>query len=149
MMRSFHKFESEWVPLTNLYECVLTSCIRYPESIDLKLIQAVGRNLPAVVRNQLIMLEPMMENNMLNEFYVDGLGMPEYIKHLARMVSQIGHRFPNMKVLEIGKQEYLCHTAFPNNHYRCWNWWSNKGNTETTLPFFRELHFHGYFSWFF
>ncbi|KAI5928470.1 PKS-NRPS hybrid [Camillea tinctor] len=75
---------------------------RYPDNIDLRLMRAVGENLPAVVRGQLTMLEPMMQDNMLNDFYLIAHGMPRYTQYLATMASQIGHRYPHMHVLEIG-----------------------------------------------
>ncbi|KAI8952322.1 hypothetical protein F4801DRAFT_599995 [Xylaria longipes] len=75
---------------------------RYPANIDLRLMKAVGENLPAVVGGQLTMLEPMIQDNMLNDFYVVAHGMPRYTQYLASMASQIGHRYPHMNVLEIG-----------------------------------------------
>ncbi|KAF7169928.1 hypothetical protein CNMCM5623_002479 [Aspergillus felis] len=75
---------------------------RYPDNIDLRLMRAVGENLPAVVRGQLTMLEPMVQDNMLNDFYVVAHGMPCYTKYLAAVASQISHRYPHMNVLEIG-----------------------------------------------
>lgn len=80
----------------------LTRMYRYPDNIDLRLMHAVGENLPAVVRGQLTMLEPMLQDNMLNDFYVVAHGMPRYTQYLASMASQIGHRYPHMDVLEIG-----------------------------------------------
>ena len=65
-------------------------------------MHAVGENLPAVIRGQLTMLEPMIEDNMLNDFYVVAHGMPGYTEYLARMAGQVSHRYPHMNVLEIG-----------------------------------------------
>ena len=73
-----------------------------PDSIDLQLMQAVGDNLPAVMRGEMNMLEPMVRNNMLNKFYTDALGMNRYLKDLTRMAAQISHRYPHMSVLEVG-----------------------------------------------
>ena len=77
---------------------------RYHNSIDLKLMTAVGENIPQVFRGEMTMLEPMVRNNMLTDFYVDALGMREYLDKLALMSSQIGHRYPQMNILEIGKR---------------------------------------------
>ncbi|RDL40494.1 uncharacterized protein BP5553_00473 [Venustampulla echinocandica] len=74
----------------------------YPDSIDLRLMHAVGENIIAVVRGEMTMLEPMIEDNMLNDFYVLGFGMSEYLQRLSATARQIGHRHPNMNVLEIG-----------------------------------------------
>ena len=75
---------------------------RYPDNIDLRLMRAVGENLPSVIRDKGTMLEYMIQDNMLNDFYVVAHGMPRYTKYLASMASQIGHRYPHMSVLEIG-----------------------------------------------
>ncbi|KAF9886948.1 hypothetical protein FE257_010689 [Aspergillus nanangensis] len=90
----------EW--RTDSEQDILTIMKRYPQNIDLRLMRAVGENLPAVVRGELTMLEPMMQDNMLNDFYVVAHGMPNYTKYLAAMASQISHRYPHMNVLEIG-----------------------------------------------
>ena len=65
-------------------------------------MHAVGENLPAVIRGQLTMLESMVQDNMLNNFYVSAHGMPRYTEYLALMAGQIGHRYPHMNVMEIG-----------------------------------------------
>lgn len=65
-------------------------------------MHAVGENIIAVVRGEMTMLEPMIEDNMLNDFYVLGFGMSEYLQRLSATARQIGHRYPNMNVLEIG-----------------------------------------------
>ena len=75
---------------------------RYPDNIDLALMHAVGENLPAVIRGQQTMLESMVQDNMLNSFYVSAHGMPRYTEYLALMAGQIGHRYPHMNVMEIG-----------------------------------------------
>ncbi|KAI0185009.1 putative hybrid NRPS/PKS enzyme [Xylaria flabelliformis] len=75
---------------------------KYPDNIDLRLMHAVGENMPAVVRGEITMLEPMLQDNMLNDFYVIAHGMPRYTAYLAALASQIGHRYPHMHVLEIG-----------------------------------------------
>ncbi|KAL5355551.1 hypothetical protein BJX96DRAFT_170776 [Aspergillus floccosus] len=83
-------------------EDILQILTRYPDNIDLRLMRAVGESLPAVVRGELTMLQPMMQDNMLNDFYVVAHGMPNYTKYLATLAGQISHRFPHMNVLEIG-----------------------------------------------
>lgn len=75
---------------------------KYPDSIDLRLMQAVGENLPAVMSGGMNMLEPMVQDNMLNRFYTDALGMERYLRDLTRIAAQISHRYPHMNVLEVG-----------------------------------------------
>ncbi|KAM0334359.1 hypothetical protein ACHAQA_001385 [Verticillium albo-atrum] len=75
---------------------------RYPQNADLRLMRAVGDNIAAVVRGETTMLEHMIQDNKLNDFYVHAEGMPRYTAYLAAFASQIGHRYPHMHVLEIG-----------------------------------------------
>ncbi|KAI2612374.1 PKS-NRPS hybrid [Hypoxylon fragiforme] len=92
--------KQEWQRDTK--DIILDIFERYPDNIDLKLMRAVGENIAAVVRGEITMLEPMLQDNMLNDFYVVAHGMPRYTTYLASLASQIGHRYPHMHVLEIG-----------------------------------------------
>ncbi|KAF7125782.1 hypothetical protein CNMCM5793_002075 [Aspergillus hiratsukae] len=65
-------------------------------------VLAVGENIIPAIRGETTILEHMLHQNMLNDFYVQGLGMTEYLKGLTSTVRQIGHRHPTMNVLEIG-----------------------------------------------
>lgn len=85
--------------LGDTHEDVLRLIEKYPDSIDLQLMHSVGENLPAVMRGEMNMLEPMVQNNMLDRFYVDALGMQ---RDLTRIAGQISHRYPHMNVLEVG-----------------------------------------------
>lgn len=49
------------------------------------------------------MLEHMTKDNLLDQFYAEGLGMREYSMYLARTVKQLVHRYADMDILEIGK----------------------------------------------
>ncbi|EKG11539.1 Beta-ketoacyl synthase [Macrophomina phaseolina MS6] len=90
----------DWID--DSHDQILDIVRAHPDSIDLQLMHAVGENLPAVVRNEMNMLEPMVRDNMLNRFYVDALGMARYTEELARMAAHISHRYPHMDVLEVG-----------------------------------------------
>ncbi|KAI0102477.1 putative equisetin synthetase [Nemania sp. FL0031] len=71
----------------------------YADRVDVRLIESVGKSLPEVIRKGTGILEHM---EGLFEFYDQGLGLDMANRHLARMVAQIGHRYPQMKVFEIG-----------------------------------------------
>jgi len=90
----------EWIHDT--HEQVLDIIKSYPESIDMKLMHAVGEHLLPVIRKETTMLEYMREDNMLNDFYVKALGFDEYTETMADQVCQFAHRYPHMNVLEIG-----------------------------------------------
>lgn len=92
--------QKEW---THDTQDVITKILdRYPHNADLRLMRAVGDNIVSVVRGDTVMLEPMVEDNKLNDFYVHAEGMHRYTAYLAGFASQIGHRYPHMHVLEIG-----------------------------------------------
>ncbi|KAM3068355.1 hypothetical protein ACMFMG_009492 [Clarireedia jacksonii] len=74
----------------------------YSKSIDIRLISAVGENIPDVVRGKTTMLEHMLKDNMLDDLYKKGIGFAEYNSYLAKMVKQVVHRYPHMNILEIG-----------------------------------------------
>lgn len=90
----------EWMHDT--HEQVLEIIKSYPDSIDMKLMHAVGEHLVPVIRKETTMLEYMREDNMLNDFYVKALGFDEYTETMADQVCQLAHRYPHMNVLEIG-----------------------------------------------
>ncbi|ATY61556.1 Acyl transferase acyl hydrolase lysophospholipase [Cordyceps militaris] len=69
------------------------------DRVDVRLIESVGNGLPQVIRDGTGILEHM---EGLFEFYDQGLGLDKANRHLARMAAQIGHRYPQMKILEIG-----------------------------------------------
>ncbi|KAJ2974313.1 hypothetical protein NUW58_g8694 [Xylaria curta] len=92
--------KKEWQRDTK--DVILAILNKFPDNIDLRLMRAVGENMPAVVRGEITMLEPMLQDNMLNDFYVVAHGMPRYTTYLASLATQIGHRYPHMHVLEIG-----------------------------------------------
>lgn len=54
-------------------------------------------------------LEHMAEDGLF-DFYDGGMGLDIANRHLARMISQVAHRYPRMKILEIGMA--LCFLFF-------------------------------------
>ena len=109
---------------------------RYPDSIDVKLLAAVGENLPAAVREGITIPEHVLPNNMLDDWYKKGLGFAKYNSFLASTVKQITHRYPHARILEIGEITllrlnpndqtfFISHFLFvlANENTRCWNWW--------------------------
>jgi hybrid polyketide synthase / nonribosomal peptide synthetase ACE1 len=92
--------KTEWI--NDTYEDIVAIIESQPQSIDLRIMRAVGENIISVVRGETTILEPMMKDNMLNDFYVQGLGMDEYLRKLTATARQMSHRNPAMNVLEIG-----------------------------------------------
>ncbi|KAH8162417.1 hypothetical protein CIB48_g5830 [Xylaria polymorpha] len=72
---------------------------KHADRVDVRLIESVGKSLPEVIRKGTGILEHM---EGLFDFYDEGLGLDTANRYLARMAAQIGHRYPQMKVFEIG-----------------------------------------------
>ncbi|KAL7941948.1 hypothetical protein V8C42DRAFT_360388 [Trichoderma barbatum] len=75
---------------------------RHADDVDVKLLVAVGEHIPAAVRGETTILEHMLPNNLLDDFYKKGLGFARYNEFLAGMMKQMIHRYPHAKILEIG-----------------------------------------------
>ncbi|KAJ5740973.1 hypothetical protein N7493_000845 [Penicillium malachiteum] len=90
----------EWADDTS--EDIQKLIARHANDIDVQLLAAVGDNIPAAVRGRTTILEHMLPNGMLDNFYRQGLGFSRYNMFLADMMKQMVHRYPNAKILEIG-----------------------------------------------
>ena len=75
---------------------------RYSDRVDVRLIKAVGENLPNVIRERSNILEYMAQDGLLSDFYEQGLGLTASNRWISRIVRQIAHRYPHMNVFEIG-----------------------------------------------
>lgn len=74
----------------------------HADSVDCRLVRTVGETLPSAVRRQSTMIEHMMKDGLLDEFYKYGLGFQVYNETLGRMVSQFTHVYPRAKIFEVG-----------------------------------------------
>jgi hybrid polyketide synthase/nonribosomal peptide synthetase ACE1 len=90
----------EWA--TDTEEEMLPIFDRYPDDIDLRIMRSVGQAYPSVVRGQSNPLEHLTRDNMLNEFYTEGLGFQLANTWAARLIKQISHRHAQLNIIEIG-----------------------------------------------
>nr|AKL78827.1 GLNRPS8 [Glarea lozoyensis] len=96
-----HPFaKKEWTHDTR--EQVIPHARSFTDSTDLKLMLAVGDNLPAAIRGETEILEHMTRGNILDDYYVSALGLPQCTRYIAKMASQFVNRYSNPKILEIG-----------------------------------------------
>ncbi|KAJ5503746.1 Acyl transferase/acyl hydrolase/lysophospholipase [Penicillium fimorum] len=96
-----HKFaKPEWA--NDTVDNITPILNRHPDSIDIKVLRAVGENLSAVIRGDMNLLEILVQDNMLAEFYAKTLGIDAYLETIAQTARQISHRYPHVNVLEIG-----------------------------------------------
>ena len=75
---------------------------QYAECIDVKLLTAIGQDLPAAVRGVVSELVP---SGLLKTWYQEGLGFSAYNSFLAGLMKQIVHRYPHARILEVGAGE--------------------------------------------
>ena len=74
----------------------------YNEKIEVKLMRSVGEHLPDNVRGRTVILEHMMKDGMLDQYYVESLGLKPYTVFLSEIIEQIAHIHPHLRMLEIG-----------------------------------------------
>lgn len=95
-----HSLKQEWYK--DKYDDIQALVRKHPNQIDLQLVVEVGEHLPTFVQSKLPLLEVMMKEGRLTRLYQDGLGVPKVNKDLSTIAKQLSHRYPNMKILEIG-----------------------------------------------
>ncbi|KAM5489297.1 Type I Iterative PKS [Microsporum audouinii] len=76
---------------------------RYEGRKDIRFVEVVGDNLVPVIRAGNSMLEHMNQDGLLRAFYEENaICAGPTSRWLARIVSQISHRFPGLNIFEIG-----------------------------------------------
>lgn len=96
----FPFWREEWN--TDTRESIEAESTAYKDSIDVKLLKAIGEAIVDIATGKRQAIEIGMKDNMLSEFYEKALGWPTSTQQLARTVKQIIHRHPHMNILEIG-----------------------------------------------
>jgi aspyridone synthetase (hybrid polyketide synthase/nonribosomal peptide synthetase) len=74
----------------------------YSSRVDLRLIHAVGTNIASVVRGETLLLEVMLEDDMLNRFYMEGYDFSIVNDEIATVIERIVFKHPQANFLEIG-----------------------------------------------
>ncbi|KAL8678456.1 MAG: hypothetical protein Q9186_005194 [Xanthomendoza sp. 1 TL-2023] len=92
--------KQEWG--TDTLDYILTTSNQFPDSPDLKIMHIVGRQMPRVIHGETTILEHLLPNNLLDNYYSNALGFPQFTMWLSRMAALLTHRYPRMKILEIG-----------------------------------------------
>lgn len=94
------RVQAEWS--SDDYNSIMQWKHRYPHDVDLEVLHALGHSLPAIVRGTLPVLQTMMEDDRLGRLYKEGSGCPQANHILGSLISQLSHRYPRMKILEVG-----------------------------------------------
>ena len=90
----------EWMEDT--LESILDASKAFIQSPDLKIMHVIGREMPRVIHGETTILEHLLPNGLLDSYYSNALGFPQFTTWLSRMTAQLTHRYPRMDVLEIG-----------------------------------------------
>ncbi|KAM0202100.1 hypothetical protein ACHAQI_010959 [Fusarium lateritium] len=83
-------------------DTILKLTDQHRERVDALLIESTGQNLPSTIRSQSGILEHMTKDGLLNRFYEEGIGLRVANWWIAKMARQISHRYPHMRVFEVG-----------------------------------------------
>ncbi|KAI1808969.1 beta-ketoacyl synthase domain-containing protein [Daldinia bambusicola] len=75
---------------------------KYSDDINFQFLSAVGRSYPSIARGDIPALQVLRGGDMLDRFYKEVLGMKKALRVLGDCVAQLSHRYPKIKVLEIG-----------------------------------------------
>lgn len=63
---------------------------------------SVGRELSSIIRGELSLSDRLESTDLLSDFFTNSLGLSSSNYSLGRLVKQLSHRYPRMKVIEIG-----------------------------------------------
>ncbi|KAI4716245.1 hypothetical protein E4T48_07540 [Aureobasidium sp. EXF-10727] len=93
--------QPEWVndTETSLMPQLLAAAETYD---DMRKVMFAGEMLIPFVRNQVSMLEEFKNHNLLDWFYKSSTEIADYNACMGAVVKQLTHRFPYMKILEVG-----------------------------------------------
>ncbi|KAK2029021.1 beta-ketoacyl synthase domain-containing protein [Colletotrichum zoysiae] len=75
---------------------------KFGDEVTLRAVHAIGRNYPDIVRGIVPALQVLMEDDVLNRIYKEGIGAQPANTNLGELVGQLAHRHPRMNILEIG-----------------------------------------------
>ncbi|KAF9632941.1 hypothetical protein BFW01_g3804 [Lasiodiplodia theobromae] len=93
--------KKEW--LDDSYEFIQAEVQKMMDRFqDFQIVLLVGETLVPFVRGETTILEQFRSNNLLDHFYRDSIGLPEYNTYLGQVADQLAHRYPSMDFLEIG-----------------------------------------------
>jgi aspyridone synthetase (hybrid polyketide synthase/nonribosomal peptide synthetase) len=75
---------------------------KWPDTVDLELVRAVGENFLDFLKRREALLEIIMRDNMAGRLYSEGCGFTDVNGGMVGVLQQISHKFPQAKYLEIG-----------------------------------------------
>ncbi|KAK4163340.1 putative polyketide synthase [Cladorrhinum sp. PSN259] len=92
---------SDWVNATLKQKMALLSKVE-SQSINGEMVCRLGRSMVSILRGEITPLEVMMEDGLLDKYYLEGLKWGRANAKLGELVKLYAHKNPRAKVLEIG-----------------------------------------------
>ncbi|KAI1807895.1 hypothetical protein F4811DRAFT_374409 [Daldinia bambusicola] len=92
--------QSEWKHDTS--ETIAAVCGPFADTIDVKIISDLGKNLVDIVKGDESALDSTMRADLAREWYTKGFGIKTSTTQLVHILKQMIHRYPRMHILEVG-----------------------------------------------
>jgi len=90
-----------WLETDDAYENDLLERVAR-SSTDGAVMCRHGENLPSILRGETMAIEILMQDDLLHNFYQEGVGCPQIYAQLSQYMDLLAHKKPDMKILEIG-----------------------------------------------
>ena len=96
-----HQFAKKtW--LDDTLEDIINLSKPFSDFPEIKAMHVVGEQMPKAIQGETSMLEHLMTNGLLDEYYDKARSVTQGTDILARTVSQITQRYPRGRILEVG-----------------------------------------------
>lgn len=96
-----HRYaKREW--LGDTLEDILRLSKPFSDLPEIKAMHVVGEQMPRAIRGETSMLEHLMTNGLLGEYYDKAQSITQGTAILASTVAQIAQRYPRGRILEVG-----------------------------------------------
>lgn len=96
-----HRYaKKEW--LNDTLEDIVVLTERFSDYPEIKAMHVVGEQMPRAIRGETTMLEHLMTNGLLGDYYAKAKSVTQGTEMLAETVVQIARRYPHGRILEVG-----------------------------------------------
>jgi hybrid polyketide synthase/nonribosomal peptide synthetase ACE1 len=96
-----HRYaQNEW--LNDTLEDIVATTKPFSDRPEIRAMHVVGEQMPRAIRGETTMLEHLMMNGLLDDYYANSLSITKGTDVLAETVMQIARRYPHGKILEVG-----------------------------------------------
>ncbi|KAK3988255.1 hypothetical protein QBC44DRAFT_398459 [Cladorrhinum sp. PSN332] len=96
-----HRYaKREW--LKDTLEDILSLSASFDDRPEIKAMHAVGEQMPRAIRGETTMVEHLLDNGLLAEYFAEAQSITRGTHLLADAVVQIARRYPQAKILEVG-----------------------------------------------